>query len=108
MRLPSLWGEDWNQKKISQLEGKETIDDALMEEIARALKVPVEAIRNFDEKTGRYHYLKHPARPGGFGKTITPYSALTPIDKIVELYESLLKSEKEKVEMLQKMMDERK
>ena len=27
-----------------------------------------------------------------------------PIDKIVELYEALLKSEKEKVEMLQKMI----
>ncbi|MGN6804098.1 MAG: hypothetical protein ACTHJN_19525 [Ginsengibacter sp.] len=31
-----------------------------------------------------------------------------PIDKIVELYEALVKSEKEKVEMLQKMLDEKK
>ena len=44
-------GDDWNQKKISSLEQKETIDDALLEQISKALKLPVAAIKNFDEKT---------------------------------------------------------
>ena len=43
-------GEDWNQKKVSLLEQKEVVEDALLEQLARVLKVPAEAIRNFDEE----------------------------------------------------------
>lgn len=43
-------GEDWNQQKISLLEQKETIDTSLLQQISDALKIPVEAIRNFDEE----------------------------------------------------------
>src|SRR4051794_16135955 len=43
-------GDDWNQKKISLLEQKETIEPPILEEVAKALKVPVEAIKNFDEE----------------------------------------------------------
>ena len=44
-------GDDWNQKKISLLENKETIETPILEEVAKALKVPVEAIKNFDEQS---------------------------------------------------------
>jgi transcriptional regulator with XRE-family HTH domain len=43
-------GEDWNQKKISLLEGKEVIDDHLLDQVAKALKVSPEAIKNFDDE----------------------------------------------------------
>lgn len=43
-------GDDWNQQKISLLEQKETIDPAILNDVADALKIPVEAIQNFDEK----------------------------------------------------------
>ena len=43
-------GDDWNQKKISLLEQKETIDDALLQQLAHALKIPADAIENFDEE----------------------------------------------------------
>ena len=43
-------GEDWNQKKVSLLEQKETIEDDLLQQVAKVLKVPVEAIKNFDEE----------------------------------------------------------
>src|SRR6476469_8390543 len=43
-------GDDWNQKKVSLLEGKEVVDDNLLNEVARALKVSTEAIKNFDEQ----------------------------------------------------------
>ena len=32
-------GDDWNQKKISLLEQKEEIDDTLLEQVAKVLKV---------------------------------------------------------------------
>src|SRR5580692_9338815 len=41
-------GEDWTQKKISMLEQKEFIEDELLQQVAKILKVPVEAIKNFD------------------------------------------------------------
>lgn len=43
-------GDDWNQQKISLLEQKETIDAPLLQQISDALKIPVEAIQNFDEE----------------------------------------------------------
>lgn len=43
-------GDDWNQKKISLLEQKESIDAPLLQQISSALKIPVEAFQNFDEE----------------------------------------------------------
>ncbi|XZF16694.1 helix-turn-helix transcriptional regulator [Chitinophagaceae bacterium MMS25-I14] len=49
-------GSDWSQKKISMLEAKEEIDAPLMEQVARALNVPVRAIEEFDEEATVYNY----------------------------------------------------
>lgn len=43
-------GDDWNQKKVSLLEQKETIEDPLLQKISDVLKIPVEAFQNFDEE----------------------------------------------------------
>ncbi|MGN7863448.1 helix-turn-helix domain-containing protein [Chryseobacterium sp. 22458] len=43
-------GDDWNQKKVSLLEQKETIEDPLLQKISEVLKIPVEAFQNFDEE----------------------------------------------------------
>lgn len=101
-------GDDWNQKKISVLEQKEVIDDLLLEQVAKLLKVPAEAIRNFDEE----------AAVNIISNTFTDFKdnaiananhcTFNPIDKIVELYEALVKSEREKNELLQRMLDGRK
>ena len=48
-------GDDWNQRKISLLEQKEVIEPVLLEQIAKVLKVPVEAIKNFDEETAIFN-----------------------------------------------------
>ncbi|WP_158826553.1 helix-turn-helix transcriptional regulator [Mucilaginibacter lacusdianchii] len=42
-------GEDWSQKRVSLLEGKETIEEDILTQVATILKVPVEAIKNLDE-----------------------------------------------------------
>ena len=46
-------GDDWNQQKISLLEQKETIDDALLAGISAVLKVPREAHKNFGSRKNR-------------------------------------------------------
>lgn len=114
-------GSDWNQKKISQLEDKETIDDTLMAEIAAALKVPVEVIRNYDDESTFMNIQNNYEGSNTSQSNVGPVSAtnyqcsFNPLDKLMEvmeenkkLYERLLQSEREKVEMLQQMINERK
>jgi transcriptional regulator with XRE-family HTH domain len=112
--LASELGGDWNQKKISQLEDKESIEPDLLDEIAQALKVPVEAIKNFDEQ----------AAVNIVSNTFTDfkdnsiananYCTFNPLDKLMEalednkkLYERLLQAEKEKVELLERLLKEK-
>lgn len=49
--LASILGEDWNQIRISRLEAKEEIEEDILEVVSKALNIPVEAIKNFDEET---------------------------------------------------------
>ena len=104
-------GDDWNQKKISQLEQKEVIEDALLEQIAVLLKVPAEAIKNFDEEAA-INYI-NTFNDNSVSHVIGNHGTynFNPIDKWVaaleenkKLYERLLQAEKEKVELLQKML----
>jgi len=100
-------GEDWNQKKVSLLEQKETIEDDLLQQVAKVLKVPVEAIKNFDEESA-INIISNTFNDHAIGYVKTYAPSFNPIDKIVELYDALVKSEKEKNELLQKMLDGRK
>ncbi|MGE9313606.1 XRE family transcriptional regulator [Niabella sp. CJ426] len=45
--LASNLGDDWGPIKVFILEQKETIHECLLEEIAKALKIPTEAFREF-------------------------------------------------------------
>ncbi len=44
-------GEDWTQKKISQLEAKEVIDQDTLEQVAKILNITSEAIQKFNEES---------------------------------------------------------
>jgi len=104
-------GDDWNQKKISLLEQKEVIDPELLEQIAKVLKVPPEAIKNFDEETAIYNIQNNyeGSNTGVEHVSVTNYQCtFNPIDKIVELYEALVKSEREKIELMKKILDKMK
>ena len=102
-------GEDWNQKKVSLLEQKETIEDDLLQQVAKVLKVPVEAIKNFDEEAAIHNIQNnYDSSVINAGPSINYKCTFNPIDKIVELYEALVKSEKEKVELLERILNEKK
>lgn len=110
--LAALLGEDWNQKKISHLEAKETIEPEILEQVAKVLKVSAEAIKNFSEDaavniiSNTFHDIN------GLGLVnYTPTFNINPVDKWLEaleenkkLYERLLESEKQKVELLQSQL----
>jgi transcriptional regulator with XRE-family HTH domain len=42
-------GEEWNQKRVSLLEAKETIEPDILSQVAKILRVPEDAIKNLDE-----------------------------------------------------------
>ncbi|WP_300604794.1 helix-turn-helix transcriptional regulator [Niabella sp.] len=102
-------GDDWNQQKISLLEQKETIDAPLLQQISAALKIPVEAIQNFDEEqavnvianTYSFQDFKDNAVASGFNYQ----PSFNPIDKMVELYERMLQQQKEMIEKLEKLIE---
>ncbi|WP_232516217.1 helix-turn-helix transcriptional regulator [Chitinophaga caeni] len=95
-------GDDWTQKKISLLEGKEKVEPEIIEQVAKVLKVPAEAIKNFDEEAA----ISVIANTFNANDTATLNAVnygctFNPLDKVVELYERLLASEREKNDLLQ-------
>ncbi|WP_310589856.1 hypothetical protein [Larkinella soli] len=93
------------------LEQKEDIEPELLDQLARVLKVPAEAIRNFDEETAMFN-IQHNyegSHNSGSNQVHQPTDSIknnywhwtfNPVDKIVELYERLLQAEKEKAGLL--------
>ncbi len=106
-------GNDWSQKRISQLEQKETIEPAILEEVARALKVPADAIRNFDEETAIFN-IQNNYEGSNHGVTnVAGYQrnencTFNPLDKVMELFERLLESEREKTQLMKDILEKMK
>ena len=101
-------GDDWNQRKISLLEQKEVIEPELLEQVAKVLKVPVDSIKNFDEEAA-INVISNTftSTDNSTLNAVNHYCTFNPIDKIVELYEALVKSEKEKVALLEKFLEKK-
>jgi transcriptional regulator with XRE-family HTH domain len=111
--LAQQLGEDWTQKKISLLEAKEEIEPALLEQVAKVLKVPTKAIENFDEQaavniiSNTFHESAFINSTGTFN--INPIAKwLETIEENKKLYERLLTVEREKVALLEKILDGKK
>ena len=97
-------GDDWNQKKISLLESKETIEPQILDEVAKALKVPVEAIKNFTEDAAINIISSTLHDTSVANHNHNPVFNFNPVDKIVELYERMLKDKDVMIEELKKMV----
>lgn len=99
-----------SQQGISQLEQREKIDDELMQRISEILKVPAEAIRNFDPETA-VNVISNTFNENAFINSNGTFN-INPIEKWLEaihenkkLYEKLLESEREKVALLERMLE---
>ena len=84
-----------SQPKMALIENEECIGIDLLTEIANALGVRTEVIINFDENDIVWKINHHNELQNNVVN-----NQLDPIDKIVELYERLIASEKEKRELL--------
>ena len=94
------------QQNISKLEQREEIEDEMLERVSKVLNIPLDAIKNLSEDaTTSYINTFYNNQGNGF---IANNYTFNPIDKIVDLYERLLAAEKDKVAMLEKLLDGKK
>ncbi|URC14153.1 MULTISPECIES: helix-turn-helix domain-containing protein [unclassified Flavobacterium] len=99
-----------SQQTVSTIENSETIDDAKLAEVAKALGVSVEAIKNFNEENmiSYFNNFYDNSTSNGVNGIFSPsHCSFNPIDKVVELFERLVQAEKEKVEYLEKLLKEK-
>jgi transcriptional regulator with XRE-family HTH domain len=98
---------DTTQQFVSKLEQKEVIDDETLEKVAKAMKLPVEAIKNLnDEATFNFIANNYHDNSSSVSSENNYSCTFNPLDKVVELYERLLASEKDKVDRLDKLLNE--
>lgn len=89
------------QQAVSLLEQRETLDAPTLDKVAKALGVTANAIKNFNEDATMSNISCN------FNDNAIAFQ-FNPIDKIVELYERLLKAEKEKNDLLDKLIKQKK
>ncbi len=104
---------DMSQQAVSLLEQKETIDTTLLQQISAILKVPVEAIQNFDEEQAvnviaNTFNIEKDAYIGNSQPTFN----INPIEEIkklheekIELYERMLKEKDEMMVRLERLLE---
>ncbi|MGN6266577.1 MAG: helix-turn-helix domain-containing protein [Ginsengibacter sp.] len=104
-------GDDWNQQKVSLLEQKETLDPALLQQISSALKIPAEAIQNFDEEQA-VNIIANTFDNGAIGYNRAEVQNFNPVEKLVQLheekialYERMLKEKDEMMGRLEKLIE---
>lgn len=92
-------GEDWSQKKISLLEQRENIEEDILKQVSEILRIPVEAIQNFDEEqavniiANTFENCNQPA-------SIFNNSPINPLDQLIKLHE-------EKIALYERMLKEK-
>lgn len=96
-----------NQQIISKIEKQEEIEEGFLKRIAEELGISEEVIKDFDVEKTIFNINHHNYKDANISEGATTYAIvqqINPLEKIVELYERLLKSEQDKIEILKKYM----
>ena len=110
-----LLGAPWSQKKVSQLENKADIEAEVLEEIARALNVSAEEIKEYNEapvvNNIQNNYDSAANNSNGSGDNYHKCN-FNPLDKLIEAHEeikklnnALLKEKDDKIALLERMLN---
>ncbi len=91
-----------SQQAISKLEESEEIENSTLDKIAIVLGVSSEAIKNYSDEAVIYNIQNNYEGSNNQGTNAIANHNCTfnPLDKMVELYERLLATEREKAELL--------
>jgi transcriptional regulator with XRE-family HTH domain len=91
-----------SQQAVSKIEQSENVEDLMLDRIAKALGVTAGTIKSFNEEvainifSNTYH-----------DNSASVHYSFNPIEKVVELYDALLKSEREKIALLERLLEEK-
>lgn len=90
-------GHDWNQQRVSLLEQRETIELAVLQQVANVLHLPIEALQNFDEDNA----LNIIANTFGDNNSVAyTINNINPIEEIRKLHD-------EKIALYERMLQEK-
>jgi len=97
-----------SQQAVSKLEQSESVEEEVLEKIAKALGVSAEGIKNFNEETV-FNIISNTFTSNDTStlNAINLQPTFNTVDKIVELYERLLQTEREKTELLEKFLKDK-
>lgn len=102
-----------SQQTISAIENSETVEEERLVEVAKALGVTVDAIKNFSDEAAINYFntFNEAVSDSSFGSIHNNKCTFNPLDKLVEsfeenkkLYERLLQAEKDKIEYLEQLL----
>ncbi|WP_427871686.1 helix-turn-helix domain-containing protein [Flavobacterium sp. MMS24-S5] len=98
-----------SQQSVSAMENSETVDEEKLKEVAKALGMTVEAIKNFSEEAviNYFNTIYDNDFSYSNGAIQSNNCSFNPLDKVVELYERLVQAEKDKNEYLEKLLKEK-
>lgn len=99
---------DMTIANLAKHEGSEVIDDKVLNKFATALDIPVEFLKAVEEFSKTVVFESNiitnndHATSVGYAETLNDNKTINPLDKVVELYERLLKEKDEKYANLEK------
>jgi transcriptional regulator with XRE-family HTH domain len=88
------------QQNYSKLEKKAEIEDKLLAKIAEELQIPVEAIKNYDDKC-IFNVISNSFTGS------SSVAVINPIDKVAELYERIIKEKDGQIELLKNLLEKK-
>jgi transcriptional regulator with XRE-family HTH domain len=100
-----------SQQTISNIENSETVEEDKLQEIAKALGVTIEILKNFSEEAV-FNIIGNTVNNHDNGALFNYQPNFNPIEKVIEiyeenkkLYERLIQAEKDKVTYLEKLLN---
>ena len=94
-----------SQQTVSNIEKSTAIEADLLAQVAEILGVTPEAIENFSEEAV-FNIINNTFQDSSSNNN-NYLCTISPLDKIIELYERLVEAEKSKIEYLEKLLKDR-
>ena len=92
-------GHDWNQQRVSLLEQRETIELAVLQQVANVLHLPIEALQNFDEDNA-LNIIANTFTDFGDNAFNFGTVQINPLEKFMQLHD-------EKIALYERMLQEK-
>ena len=92
-------------QSVSKIEQSESVDEATLDRVANALGMTKDDVKNYNDETLFNLIQNNTFHDHSTASTTNYQCTINPIEKIAELYDALIKSEREKIALLEKLME---